>query len=102
MRVVWTVLAVGAIAIVLGGCETARESSLSAADTCRSSGLRPGTKAYSNCYHRNYAMNREDARSADNAVAAGVVGGLVGGAIAASGSPYYGYGYYGRGCWRCY
>lgn len=94
MKIVMSVVAVGLLGLGLAGCETARESSAAAVDTCRDAGLRPGTRAYANCYHQNYAMNREDARSTDNAVAAGVVGGLVGGIVAAGDRPYYGR------CWR--
>lgn len=93
-------LVVGAIAAVLAGCQTPRESAIDAAITCESQGFRPGTKAYRQCQSANYIENRRASNEASNAVAAGVAAGVIGGAIigaAASDRRYYrGYGYYGR------
>jgi hypothetical protein len=92
------VFVAGAIALALAGCQTPQESLATATDVCRSSGLRPGTSAYSRCVNGEYRENRRASEATGNAIATGVVAGVVGGAIIGAASrPYYGRGYYGRG-----
>jgi hypothetical protein len=92
-----TILIIGAVAAVLGGCQTRQESLVDAEITCESQGFRPGTRAYQQCRSANYVENRRSNAEASNAVAAGVAAGVIGGAIgAAAAGPYYGRrGYYG-------
>jgi hypothetical protein len=93
-----TILIVGALAAVLGGCQTAQESLADAEITCESQGFRPGTRAYQQCRSANYVENRRASNEAGSAVAAGVAAGVIGGAlIAADNRAYYGRGYYRRG-----
>jgi hypothetical protein len=95
-----TILIVGALAAVLGGCQTAQESLADAEVTCESQGFRPGTRAYQQCRSANYVENRRASNEAGSAVAAGVAAGVIGGAlIAADNRAYYGRGYYRRGWW---
>ncbi len=95
-----TILIVGALAAVLGGCQTAQESLADAEVTCESQGFRPGTRAYQQCRSANYVENRRASNEAGSAVAAGVAAGVIGGAlIAADNRSYYGRGYYRRGWW---
>jgi hypothetical protein len=95
-----TILIVGALAAVLGGCQTAQESLADAEITCESQGFRPGTRAYQQCRSANYVENRRASNEAGSAVAAGVAAGVIGGAlIAADNRSYYGRGYYRRGWW---
>ncbi len=93
-----TILIVGALAALVGGCQTAQESLADAEVTCESQGFRPGTRAYQQCRSANYTENRRASNEAGSAVAAGVAAGVIGGAIiGASARPYYGRGYYRRG-----
>lgn len=95
-----SILIVGALAAVLGGCQTAQESLADAEVTCESQGFRPGTRAYQQCRSANYVENRRASNEAGSAVAAGVAAGVIGGALIAAGNrAYYGRGYYRRGWW---
>jgi len=95
-----SILIVGAVAALLGGCQTAQESMADAQMTCDAQGFRPGTRAYQQCQSANYVENRRASNEAGSAVAAGVAAGVIGGAlVAADNRSYYGRGYYGRRGW---
>ncbi len=95
------IMIVSALAATLAGCQTPRESLVDATESCRASGLRPGTRSYSACVNGTYRENRRASQETSDAVAAGVVAGVVGGAIVAGASqPYYGGGYYRSGYYR--
>lgn len=97
------VLALGAAAFVLAGCQTPQDSMIQAEYGCEAAGLRPGTAQFNRCRNANYAQNRANADAATGAVVAGAAAGLIGGAVIASSvrPRYYGPGYYRRGYyWR--
>jgi hypothetical protein len=93
------ILIVGALAAVLGGCQTAQESLADAEITCESQGFRPGTRAYQQCRSANYVENRRASNEAGSAVAAGVAAGVIGGALIAADNRAYRRSYYGPGYW---
>lgn len=86
-------IVVGLVAATLAGCQTPQESLADATDVCRSSGYRPGTRAYADCLSGTYAQNRRASQETGNAIATGVVAGVVGGAIVGAAARPYGYGY---------
>jgi hypothetical protein len=91
-----TLIVTALLAIGLAGCQTPEQMMADAGYVCRSSGLRPGTKAYNNCINSEYRAARQSSQATGNAVAAGAAAGLVGGAVIAASTPsvYYGSGYY--------
>jgi len=87
--------AVGAVTLLLAGCQSADESMYNAERVCRESGLKVGTKAYQRCVDASYDNNRRQSEQATNAAVLGTVAGVVGGAAIASANNRRGY-YYGR------
>jgi hypothetical protein len=94
----------GAVALLLAGCQTPQQNMQSAQYVCQQSGLRPGTRAYANCIQAGYAQNQQASQNAANAVAVGAAAGLIGGAlITESARPRYYYRGWGYcDAWGCY
>jgi hypothetical protein len=89
----------GAMALVLAGCQTAEQSMSNAESVCQETGLKPGTKTYTRCVNASYRNNVAQSNTAANQAAAGAAVGVVGGAVigAAAARPHY---YHcGWGCW---
>ncbi|NTF11062.1 hypothetical protein G6L37_34215 [Agrobacterium rubi] len=86
----------------LSGCQTAQESASSAQMTCKSQGLKAGTKRYDRCVSATYQSNRQQAQQAENTAVAGAAIGLVGGAVLGASLNDHHHYYRRCGPWSCY
>ncbi|MBB3808895.1 hypothetical protein [Pseudochelatococcus contaminans] len=100
------VLILGAVSLILAGCQSTEESMYSAERVCLNAGLKPGSRAFDRCANAAYDENRRQSDQAATAVAVGAAAGVIGGAVvgAAAAQPrgyYYGWGPRCNrwGCW---